>query len=223
MTARRIAVLASGGGSNLGALFDHLDALGATAPAQVALVASDKPSAGALARATARHVPTAVIGAPGDAEALLALLRVHDADLVVLAGYLKLVPAAVTEAFAGRIVNVHPALLPRHGGHGMYGARVHRAVLAAGDTESGATVHLVDAAYDRGAAIVQAHVAVEPGDTNDALAARVLRGEHFILPRAVAALAAGEITAAGGRATVGAAARARFDAPPTGIRVTFPG
>ena len=129
----------------------------------------------------------------------------------------------VTEAFAGRIVNVHPALLPRHGGHGMYGARVHRAVLAAGDTESGATVHLVDAAYDRGAAIVQAHVAVEPGDTNDALAARVLRGEHFILPRAVAALAAGEITAAGGRATVGAAARARFDAPPTGIRVTFPG
>jgi formyltetrahydrofolate-dependent phosphoribosylglycinamide formyltransferase len=223
MTPCRVAVLASGGGSNLGALFDHFDALGAATPAHVALVASNQPSAGALARAAARRVPTAVIDTPGDADALLAVLRAHDTDLVVLAGYLKLVPAAVTDAFAGRIVNVHPALLPRHGGHGMYGARVHRAVLAAGDTESGATVHLVDAAYDRGAAIVQAHVPVVPGDTADTLAARVLRSEHFVLPRAVAALAAGEITVAGGRATVGAAARARFDAPPAGVRVSFPG
>ena len=85
------------------------------------------------------------------------------------------------------------------------------------------TPALIVGAIAERAAIVQAHVAVEPGDTNDALAARVLRGEHFILPRAVAALAAGEITAAGGRATVGAAARARFDAPPAGVRVSFPG
>lgn len=222
MTPRRIAVLASGGGSNLGALFDHLDALGADAPAVVALVASDKPTAGALTRATAHAVPAAVIAHPADGPALLALLREHAIDLVVLAGYLKLVPADVTEAFAGRIVNVHPALLPRHGGHGMYGARVHRAVLAAGDTESGATVHLVDAAYDRGPAIVQAQVPVEAGDTADALAARVLRGEHFVLPRAVAALAAGEIAVTGGRVQAGPAARARFDAPPAGVHVSFP-
>ena len=110
-------------------------------------------------------------------------------DLLVLAGYLKLVPAAVTDAFAGRIINIHPALLPQHGGSGMYGQRVHAAVLAAGDNESGATVHLVDAEYDRGAILAQGRVPVAPDDTPATLAARVLAVEHRLLPAAVRAAA----------------------------------
>ena len=109
--------------------------------------------------------------------------------LVVLAGYLKLVPPAVTRAFAGRIVNVHPALLPAFGGHGMYGLRVHAAVLAAGCTVTGVTVHLVDEQYDRGAILAQWPVPVLSGDTAESLAARVLLTEHRLLPRTVLGLA----------------------------------
>jgi phosphoribosylglycinamide formyltransferase-1 len=111
------------------------------------------------------------------------------ADLVVLAGYLKRVPAAVLEAYAGRVLNIHPALLPRHGGPGMYGRRVHEAVLGAGDSSSGATVHLVTEDYDRGPILGQAAVPVLPGDTPDSLAQRVLQVEHRLLPAAVLAAA----------------------------------
>ena len=111
-------------------------------------------------------------------------------ELVVLAGYLKLVPAEVVAAWRGRIVNVHPALLPAFGGPGMYGLRVHRAVLASGASESGASVHLVDEVYDRGAVLAQARVPVEPGDTPERLAARVLAAEHRLLPAVVRAAAA---------------------------------
>ena len=109
----------------------------------------------------------------------------------MLAGYLKLVPPEVVAAYRGRIINIHPALLPKHGGPGMYGERVHAAVLAAGDTESGATVHLVDEAYDRGAILGQARVPVQPGDTPGSLALRVLAAEHRLLPAAVTAGAGG--------------------------------
>lgn len=190
---KRVAVFASGGGSNSEAVAAYVAALGAKAPARIALVASHRNTAGALERAKRRGIETAIIANPADAAAILDLLEKHGADLIVLAGYLKQVPAAVTDAFAGRIVNVHPALLPLHGGAGMYGARVHAAVLAAGDRESGATVHFVDAQYDRGATIVQARVPVEPNDTPESLAARVLVAEHFILPRAVHALAIGAV------------------------------
>lgn len=193
---QRIAVLASGGGSNCEALCAAIDARGAAAPAQVVLVVSNRPDAGVLARATRRAIPTATLDDPADGDALLALLAAHRVDLVVLAGYLKLVPAAVTRAFAGRIVNVHPALLPAFGGHGMYGARVHAAVLAAGCTVTGVTVHLVDEAYDRGPILAQWPVPVHPDDTADVLAARVLRAEHWLFPRTVLALAAGEIVSA---------------------------
>ncbi|MCC7194759.1 MAG: phosphoribosylglycinamide formyltransferase [Gemmatimonadaceae bacterium] len=216
---RRIAVLASGGGSNLAALLSYFNA--AESPvARVCVVMSDRPDAGALGRASAAGVPAEVIGDPGDARSLDEALRRHDVDIVVLAGYLRLVPAAVAAHYAGRIVNVHPALLPRHGGRGMHGARVHRAVLAAGDTASGATVHFVDAEYDRGAAIVRARVPVLAGDTAEALAGRVLVGEHFVLPRAVHALAAGLVRLhADGAATVDLSAAALFDHPPAGVQV----
>lgn len=177
-----VAVAASGKGSNLDAL---LRALGQDGPASVDLVLSNQNTAGALALARVHGIPTAVLGDPSDANAWLAALAVRRIDLVVLAGYLKLVPGPVVQAYQGRIINIHPALLPRHGGAGMYGQRVHEAVLAAGDAESGATVHLVTEEYDRGPALAQARVPVEPGDTPRSLAARVLEVEHRLLPEAV--------------------------------------
>ena len=185
----RVAVLASGSGTNLQAILDHFDSLGAGRPAEVVLVASDRAGAFALERARQRGIATAVIAHPADGTALRALLESHRADLVALAGYLKLVPAAVARRWRGAIVNVHPALLPRFGGAGMYGRHVHEAVLAAGERESGATVHFVDEAYDRGAIIAQERVSVEPGDTAESLAERVLAVEHRLYPRTLHALA----------------------------------
>lgn len=180
----RIAVLVSGGGTNLQAL---LDALHGSPVARVARVISNRPEAGALDRARRTAVPTTVLRDPTDPAELLAAL--HDADLVVLAGYLKLVPAPVVTRFRGRMINIHPALLPDFGGPGMYGHHVHEAVLASGAKESGATVHFVDESFDRGAIIAQERVRVEPGDTPDSLAARVRAAEHRLLPRVVLDLA----------------------------------
>lgn len=180
----RVAVLASGGGTNLQTL---LDACGPDAPARVTRVISNRPDAGALERARRAGIPAVVLRDPGDAAELLAALA--DADLVVLAGYLKLVPAAVVARFPRRLVNIHPALLPAFGGPGMYGRRVHAAVLASGATESGVTVHYVDEQYDRGPIIAQRTVPVVPGDTPETLAARVLAVEHQLLPQVVLELA----------------------------------
>jgi len=174
----------SGGGTNLQAL---LDALHESPIARVTRVISNRPDAGALARARRAGVPTTVLRDANDPAELQAALG--DAQLVVLAGYLKLVPAAVVARFRGRMINIHPALLPAFGGPGMYGRRVHEAVLASGVKESGATVHLVDEEFDRGEIIGQEKVRVEPGDTPDALAARVLEAEHRLLPRMVLELA----------------------------------
>ncbi len=182
-----VAVAVSGRGSNLEAL---LRALGPEAPARVALVLSSRPDAPALEHAAQRGIPSIPLGDPSDPEEWLEALERHTVDLVVLAGYLKLVPAEVIGRFRGRIINVHPALLPSFGGKGMYGRRVHQAVLASGARESGATVHLVDEVYDRGAILGQARVPVLPGDDPDRLAARVLQVEHRLLPAAVLAAAA---------------------------------
>jgi phosphoribosylglycinamide formyltransferase-1 len=184
--ALRVAVLASGGGTNLQALFDALHGSPASL-ARVFLVVSDRPNAGALERARRAGVPTTVLRDPTDAAELLAAL--HDAELVVLAGYLKLVPPAVVARFRWRMINIHPALLPAFGGAGMYGRRVHAAVLASGAAESGATVHYVDEQFDRGPIIAQARVPVLPGDTTETLAARVLEAEHRLLPSVVLELA----------------------------------
>lgn len=182
----RLAVALSGKGSNLAAL---LDALGADAPAQVVLVLSNRSDAGGIKIASRRGIPTHRLNDVDDASEWLRILAEHRVGLVVLAGYLKRVPAAVVEAFQGRMINIHPALLPRHGGPGMYGRRVHEAVLAAGDTLTGATVHLVSAEYDQGEILGQATIPVQPGDTPERLAARVLEVEHRLLPRAVLAAA----------------------------------
>ena len=142
MTRTRIAALASGGGTNLQAILDHFDQLGDRRRGDVVVVASDRQAAGALARAQSRGIAAASIAASGGE--LENLLEAHGVELVVLAGYLRRVPETVVHRYAGRMINVHPALLPAFGGPGMYGARVHDAVLAAGVTVSGVTAHFVD-------------------------------------------------------------------------------
>lgn len=194
----RIAVLASGRGSNLEALFESLSA---REDAAIVLVASDRADALALGRARTRGVATAVV-APDDAAGMIDLLEQSRVDWIVLAGYLKRVPAEVVRRYRGRILNIHPALLPRHGGKGMYGERVHRAVLAAGESRSGASVHLVDEEYDRGPVVAQRQVPVLPGDTPASLAARVLEVEHRLLPEVVVAVAEGRLRVEGDRAWI---------------------
>jgi len=182
-----VAVAVSGRGTNLEAL---LQGLGPDAPARVVLVLSNRADAPALDRAAGRGIATLTLRDHADGGEWLRALERHGADLLVLAGYLKLVPAEVIDRYRGRILNVHPALLPAFGGLGMYGRRVHEAVLASGARESGATVHLVDEVYDRGAILGQARVPVLPGDDPETLAARVLEAEHRLLPAAVLAAAA---------------------------------
>lgn len=178
-------MLVSGGGSNLQAL---LDALGPGAPAHVTHVVSSRTDAGALERARRAGVRTTVLEDPANPDELLGALA--DADLLVLAGYLKLLPARVVARFRQRAINIHPALLPAFGGPGMHGRRVHEAVLKSGATTSGATVHFVDEQFDRGPIIAQRTVPVLPDDTADTLAHRVLAVEHELLPRVVSELAA---------------------------------
>jgi phosphoribosylglycinamide formyltransferase-1 len=181
----RLAVLASGRGSNLQAIIDHFDNLARERIAKVVLVASNRADSPALIRAATASIDIASFDSADDGSALLDLLRKFRVDLVVLAGYLKRIQPAVVREYAGRIINIHPALLPDFGGEGMYGARVHEAVIASGAGESGVTVHLVDNEYDRGPVIAQWRVPVEKGDTAEALAARVLAVEHIVYPRAV--------------------------------------
>jgi len=188
VTPVRVAVLVSGGGTNLQALLDTFSGAAAhAAPVVIARVISNRPDAGALERARRAGVPTTVLRDPANAAELLAALG--DANLVVLAGYLKLVPAAVVSRFRGRMINIHPALLPAFGGPGMYGQHLHAAVLASGATESGVTVHFVDEAFDRGEIIAQERVPVLPDDTPETLAARVLEAEHRLLLKVVLDLA----------------------------------
>lgn len=189
----RMVVLASGGGSNLGALLAHFETPAAAAVGRVVCVGSDKADSGALERARTRDIATQVIDHPRDGLGLRSMLLSYDVDLVVLAGYLKLVPIEVVSAWPGRIINVHPALLPAFGGAGMYGHRVHAAVVASGARITGVTVHFVDEHYDRGAIIAQWPVPVFATDQAADVAARVLRVEHRLLPRAVQAVCDGSV------------------------------
>ncbi|HXG43167.1 MAG TPA: phosphoribosylglycinamide formyltransferase [Gemmatimonadales bacterium] len=182
----RLAVCVSGRGSNLNAL---VETLRGSVEAEVAVVLSDRAEAPALAVARAAGIPAESLSDYRDAEEWLRRLAEHRVDLIVLAGYLKLVPAPVIAAYRDRIINIHPALLPAFGGRGMYGRKVHEAVLRSGASESGATVHLVTEEYDRGPILAQARVPVLPGDTPETLAARVLQVEHRLLPAVVLAAA----------------------------------
>jgi phosphoribosylglycinamide formyltransferase-1 len=167
--------------------------------AKPGVIISNNASSGVLQFAEAAGIPALRIG--GDAyaddavrdEAILKALQAHGAQLVLLLGYMKLLGPRTTAAYRGRILNTHPALLPRFGGKGMYGSRVHEAVLSAGETETGVTVHLVDEEYDHGAIVAQTRVPVQPGDNVETLSARVLAREHAFLVETLQAIATGTI------------------------------
>jgi phosphoribosylglycinamide formyltransferase-1 len=179
-----VAVFVSGGGTNLQAL---LDALRASPFARIARVVASHADAGALERARRAGVQTVVLADPDDPGEIVT--AAGDARLVVLAGYLRRIPPTAVARLRWRVINIHPALLPAFGGPGMYGRRVHEAVLASGAALSGATVHYVDEEYDRGPIIAQWPVPVRRDDTPDTLAARVLDAEHHLLPQVVVELA----------------------------------
>lgn len=181
----RLAVLASGRGSNLQAIIDHFDNISRERIAKVVLVASNRADSPALIRAATASIDIASFDAADDGDQLLALLQRFRVDLVVLAGYLKRIPPKVVREYSGRILNIHPALLPDFGGEGMYGARVHEAVIASGARESGVTVHVVNDEYDRGSIVAQWRVPIEPDDTAETLAGRVLSVEHVVYPRVI--------------------------------------
>jgi len=185
----KLAVFISGGGTNLQALIDAR--AGGSLKAEIKAVISNNSKAYGLERAKQAGIETFHISRivySDDKEyrqALLDVLEKFNIDLVVLAGYMKLLPSVIVKKYYGRIINIHPALLPKYGGKGMYGLKVHEAVLLSGDKFSGATVHMVDDRYDHGPILLQRRVLVELGDTAETLAARVLEIEHQILPQAV--------------------------------------
>lgn len=185
----RAAVFASGGGSNFQVLLDRSRTRSGGASYDVDLLVSDRKDAGALDRASASGVATRVVPVSGrDPDEvgtdMVAVLDAAGIEVIFLAGYLRLVPAAVVARWRRRILNVHPALLPSFGGKGMWGMHVHRAVLGSGARITGPTVHFVDEAYDEGHILAQWPVPVRPGDTPEALAARVLAAEHRLYPLA---------------------------------------
>jgi phosphoribosylglycinamide formyltransferase-1 len=191
----RLGVLVSGRGSNLEAVLTAV-ANGRLEGVEPVLVISNRPAVRALEVAIAHGVPTRVLprrdypdAAARDAASGEAL-RAAGVDLALLAGYDQLLHRSFFDAFRGRTINIHPSLLPRHAGKGMVGLAVHRSVLAAGDRETGATVHLVTAELDAGPMLEQVRLPVTPGETAEQLAARVLAVEHRLLVEVLARLAA---------------------------------
>ncbi len=192
-----IAVFASGRGSNFQAILEAIHH--GLLPAHITLVVSNNSQAGALELARLHKIPAVQLSQRqfSDEEAfvnrLLELLREHRVELIALAGYMKKVPTRIIQEYRNKIVNVHPALLPRFGGPGMYGIHVHEAVIASGVKISGATVHIVDEEYDHGPIVIQRPVEVEPDDTPETLAAKVLKIEHELYPEALRAFAEGRV------------------------------
>lgn len=192
----KLAVLASGSGSNFESLI-AAEKEGALGGAKIVLLVSDNPEAYALERAKQHGIPTHVLPVKEGKEAwekdLVETLLSADADWVLLAGFLRILSGDFIRHFEGRIVNIHPSLLPKYGGRGYYGLRVHEAVLAHDEKESGASVHFVIEGCDEGPVILQEKVPVMPGDTSEELQQRVLRMEHTLYPEAVRRLVKGEV------------------------------
>jgi phosphoribosylglycinamide formyltransferase-1 len=179
----RIAVLVSGGGTNLQALIDSCQR--GAVNGEIAVVISDRENAYALERARNHGIKAVYIDRRQEAGRLMEELRKHDIELVVLAGYLTILDISVVKAYEGRIINIHPSLIPAFCGKGFYGEKVHKAAIEYGVKVSGATVHFVDEGTDSGPIILQEPVRVLEGDTAELLAARVLEVEHRLLTEAV--------------------------------------
>lgn len=178
----RVAVLVSGGGTNLQAIIDKIQS-GELEQIELVKVISSKEGAFALERASKAGIRTAVAK---EQEGVLRELEESGAQIVVLAGYMKVLSPEIIKHYRNRIINIHPSLIPKYCGKGFYGLRVHRAVLEGGETESGATVHYVDEGVDTGEIILQKKVPVLAGDTPEELAERVLQVEHEILAKGLA-------------------------------------
>ncbi|MCD8496663.1 MAG: phosphoribosylglycinamide formyltransferase [Alphaproteobacteria bacterium] len=193
-----LAVFISGSGSNLQALIDACR--DPDFPARIAVVFSNKEDAYGLTRAKSAGISTETLSHKGFSSreeydaAAVSIIKRYDPDLICLAGFMRILTPVFITPFAGRIINTHPSLLPRHGGEGMFGHHVHEAVLAAGDSESGPSIHFVTAEVDRGPVILQRRVPVLPDDTPDTLAARVLAEEHKAYPDAVRMIAEGKVS-----------------------------
>lgn len=177
----KISVLVSGGGTNLQALIDKVQS-GDLKGAEIVQVIASREGVYALERAANAGIKGKVVK---ETDKLLNELKAEGTDLIVLAGYMKVLEPAVIEEYRRRIVNIHPSLIPKYCGKGFYGKRVHQAVIDGGETVSGATVHFVDEGVDTGEIILQREVPVKPGDTADTLAERVLETEHVILSEGV--------------------------------------
>ncbi|MCO5252490.1 MAG: phosphoribosylglycinamide formyltransferase [Candidatus Kapabacteria bacterium] len=193
----RIAFFASHGGSNMQAIIDAIKS-GET-DAVAALVISNNSESGAIERAKNEGIPFSHISSkthPDEKERIMAMIEKLDEckiDLIILAGYMKKIPSQIIEHVGGRVLNIHPALLPKFGGEGMYGMNVHKAVIESCETVSGATVHLVDSEYDRGRILMQKEVHVLAGDSPETLAARVLVAEHSLYKETLKKIISGEI------------------------------
>jgi len=186
-----LAVLISGSGTNLQAVIDAVEG-GIIPNARLVPVISDREGVFGLERAKKHNIDNMVIN-KNDTALLHNTLKSYNTDGIVLAGYLSILPPEIISTYDGKIINIHPALLPDFGGKGFYEIKVHQAVLASGEKVSGATAHLVDNGIDTGPVLVRGTVPVLPDDTAESLQKRVLEKEHIVLVRAVKALADGEV------------------------------
>jgi formyltetrahydrofolate-dependent phosphoribosylglycinamide formyltransferase len=183
---KKIVVFASGSGTNFQAVIDNV--LSGNIQAEITGLIADRKGIMAIERAKKYKIPVEII--PADppesfSRRLLTQLTKWDPDLIVLAGYLKKIPDRIVTIYRRKIINIHPALLPKHGGKGYYGRKVHQAVLDSGEKETGCSVHYVDEEYDRGPVIGRRIVPVYSSDTADSLASRVLKAEHQLLPTVI--------------------------------------
>lgn len=186
---KHLVVFASGSGTNFQSIIDAVHR--GDISVSIAGLITNKPNIGAIERAKDHDIPFKVID-PAEfgseqefTKALIKQLQAWDTDLIALAGYLKKIPADVIQEFPNRILNIHPALLPKYGGKGFYGMNVHRAVVEAGEAESGCSVHIVTKEFDEGPVVAQTKVAVHPDDTPESLAKRILSEEHKLYPIAI--------------------------------------
>lgn len=181
---KNIVIFASGSGSNAEKIMEFFKDSNV---AKVVLIVCDKPGAGVINRAKKHNVPVHLIS-KFDLDShyeLVSVLLGHETDLIVLAGFLKKIPEEVIVKYPNLIVNIHPALLPKYGGKGMYGDRVHEAVIQNKETESGITIHYVNEAYDEGAIIFQAKCFIDPSDTASELAKKIHKLEHENFPKVI--------------------------------------
>ena len=185
MLKKKIAILASGGGSNAKAIISHSQEQGSSF--EVVLIVSNRKNAGVLNFSEEHNIPSILLRRETfyNSEDFLQALNIHQVDMIVLAGFLWLVPSYLITAFPQRILNIHPALLPKYGGKGMYGSHVHEAVKNAKEIISGITIHYADEAYDEGNIIFQAQCELSSGADSIDIAKRVLKLEHDFYPRVV--------------------------------------